>query len=171
MFGKDWNMIQQLCTKEVLLETAKEVFESMIFMDINEAHEPAQKAESWTLLSSITFKGAFHGCLIFSCDISCAQAITKNMLGIDTTEELSEEEVCDALGEVVNMVMGSVKSRLQDNFGDVKVSIPTTINGRKLCNNNNNLGIGTTELSIEIDIDSKYTATLSLLYRKTLKTE
>ena len=161
-------MIQQLCTKEVLLEAAKKVFESMIFMDIKETHEPAQKAESWTLLSSITFKGTFHGCLTYSCDISCTQAITKNMLGIDTTEELSEEEVCDALGEVVNMVMGSVKSRLQDNFGDVKVSIPTTINGRKLCSN---LGIGTTELSIEIDIDSKYTATLSLLYRKTLKAE
>jgi len=31
------------------------------------------------------------------------------MLGIDTAEELSEEEICDALGEVVNMVMGSVK--------------------------------------------------------------
>ena len=164
-------MLEETHIREALLESAKEVFETMIFMDVNTSCEPAQKTESRALLSLITFKGTLHGCLTVSCDTCCAQAITKNMLGIDTTEKLSEEEVCDALGEVVNMVMGSVKSRLQDNFGDVKVSIPTTINGRKLCNNNNNLGIGTTELSIEIDIDSKYTATLSLLYRKTLKAE
>ena len=102
---------------------------------------------------------------IIGCDTSCAQAITKNMLGIDTTEELNEEDICDCLGEVANMVMGSVKGRLQDNFGDVKVSIPSVVTGRQL---QSDLGLGATKLSIQVNIDSQYPAMFALSYRETL---
>ncbi len=136
-------------------------------MDVNEAHESAQEVESWALLSSITFKGTFHGCLAIGCDTSCAQAITKNMLGIDTTEELSEEEVCNALGEVVNMLMGCVKARLPE-FNKVKVSIPSVVNGSEL---RNYMGSNdeANRLAIEVYIDDKYPAKFTLLYRKTMK--
>ena len=158
-------MIEQTVVKETLLESAKEVFETMIFMDVNTSCELAQKAENRTLLSSITFKGTYHGCLAIGCDTCCAQAITKNMLGIDTTEELSKEDVYDALGEIVNMVMGCVKRRLQDNFGDVQVSIPSVIRGDHL---QSNLGLGATKTSIKVSIDDQYSAILSLLYRRNL---
>lgn len=158
-------MIQLLCAKEVLLEAAKEVFEPMVFMDIELFSQSDQKISEWAILGSITFKGAFEDSLVFCCDISCAQAIARNMLGLDTTENLSEEDTCDAIGEVVNMIMGGIKKRLNDELGNMKLSIPTVINGRKLCSN---LGIGTTELSIEVDIDSQYMATLSLLYRENI---
>ncbi|MHC4123328.1 MAG: chemotaxis protein CheX [Planctomycetota bacterium] len=84
----------------------------MIFMDVNEAYEPVQKVESWALLSSITFKGTFHGYLAIACNTSCDRAITKNMLGINTTEKLSNEQIDDAIVEVVNMVMGCTKLKL-----------------------------------------------------------
>lgn len=110
-------MIQRLYAKEMLLEAAKEVFETMIFMTVEQVSEQCQKIEGQTLLGSITFKGAFEGCLVICCNTSCARAIARNVLVIDTTENLSEEETCDAIAEVVNVVIGWVKGRLQGEFG------------------------------------------------------
>ena len=140
-------MIEQISIKEVLLESAKEVFETMAFMDIEPSSESDQKISEWAILGSITFKGVFDGYLAICCDTSCAQAITGNMLGLDTTENLSEEETYDAIGEVVNMIMGGIKKRLDDKLGNAKVSIPTVVNGREL---HHSLGLGETKFSIEI---------------------
>ena len=159
-------MIQQLCAKEVLLEAAKEVFESMIFMDIKPSSESDQKVSEWTILGSITFKGAFEGSLAFCCGISCAQAIAGNMLGLDTTENLSEEETCDDIGEVINMVMGSIKKRLNDELGNIKVSIPTVVTDRGV---RYNLDERATIIYIEVNIDAEYPACFTLSYRKNNK--
>lgn len=48
------------------------------------------------------------------------------------TEELSEAEISDAIGEVANMVMGSFKSRVQETIGTLNVSIPTIVKGQSL---------------------------------------
>ncbi len=156
-------MIEQLCVKAVLFVAVKEVFETMTFMYIEKSSEPEGNIEGTVLLSSITFKGDCDGCLTICCDTFCAQAIARNMLGLDTAVELSEEEIYDAFGEVVNMVMGSVKRRLEDEFGRFEVSIPTVITGSKI---HYNRGEGVTELSIDINIDDKYPAILTFLYRK-----
>lgn len=156
-------MIEQVCLNEVLIESAKEVFETMVFMDLAEATEPDQNVEGWALLGSITFKGSLEGCLTICCNTSCAQAIAINMLGIDTTERLTEEDICDAIGEIANMIMGSVKSRLLENIGNLEVSIPSVVGGRKL---KNNLGDGVEIISVKINIEDEYVAVLSLVYRE-----
>lgn len=156
-------MIEQLCVKVVLLVATREVFETMVFMSVEESQDSEGEIEGQELSSSITFKGDCEGCLAICCDTFCAQAIARNMLGLDTTVELSKEEICDAFGEVVNMVMGSVKKRLEDEFGSFEVSIPTVSTGRKI---HYNSGKGVTELSIEVSLDDEYRAILTLLYRK-----
>ena len=93
-------MIEQVCLNEVLIESAKEVFETMVFMDIAAATNQDQDIEGWTLLGSITFKGNIEGCLTICLNVPCAQTIAKNMLGIDTTEQVTEEDTCDAIGEI-----------------------------------------------------------------------
>jgi len=155
-------MVDQICINEALLDGAKEVFETMVFMDIAEATEPYQKIEGWALLSSITFKGPFEGCLAVCCNVDCAKAIAVNMLALDL-EEVGEEETCDAMGEIANMVMGSVKARLQNEIGNVEVSIPSVVSGRML---QNNLGDGSVKLLNRINIQNEYVAELSLLYRE-----
>jgi len=160
-------MIEQVCLNEVLMESAKEVFETMVFMDLAEATEPDQNnVEGWALLGSITFKGGIEGCLAICCGAPCAQAIAINMLGMDTTEQLTEEDTCDAIGEIANMVMGSVKSRLLENVGNLEVSIPSVVSGREL---KNNLGDGAWKISIKVNIGDEYIAELSLLYRENSK--
>jgi len=160
-------MIEQVYLNEVLMESAKEVFETMVFMDLAEATEPDQNnVEGWALLGSITFKGGIEGCLAICCGVPCAQAIAINMLGMDTTEQLTEEDTCDAIGEIANMVMGSVKSRLLEKVGNLEVSIPSVVGGREL---KNNLGDGAEKISIKVNIGDEYIAELSLLYRENSK--
>jgi len=156
-------MVDEVCITDVLLAGAKEVFETMIFMELEESSEPEQKIEGDTLLGSITFKGDIEGCLAICCGVSCAKTIAANMLGMGPDEEISHGDICDAIGEVTNMVMGSVKAHLQDSVGNVEVSIPTVVSGREL---ENNLGDGASKVLIKVSIEDEYAVEFSLLYRK-----
>ena len=156
-------MVDEVCLSDVLLAGAKQVFETMIFMDIEKSSDPDQQIEGSSLLGSITFKGVLEGGLAICCDVSCAKTIAQNMLGMEPSEEISDEEVCDAIGEVANMVMGSVKERLADSVGNLEVSIPLVVRGRQLVNN---LGEGAGKILIEANVQDEYAVELSLLYRE-----
>ncbi len=156
-------MIDELCLNDALLAGAKEIFETMIFMDLEESTDPEQKMEEDTLLGSITFTGTLEGCLTICCSSSCAKTIALNMLGMDSTEEINGEDINDAIGEVTNLVMGSVKSRLADSVGNLEVSIPTVVRGRKL---ENSLGDGANKVLVKVNIEDEFAAELSLLYRE-----
>ncbi|MEA3227007.1 MAG: chemotaxis protein CheX, partial [Planctomycetota bacterium] len=119
--------------------------------------------EGDTILSLITFKGDLEGCLGIYCNLSCAKAIALNMLGMEPTEELDIAEIRDAIGEVANMVMGSVKTRLQETITNIEVSIPTVIRGQKL---DNSLGDDTNEASVNLNIADEYSTEFSLQYRE-----
>lgn len=156
-------MIDQICLNDALLEGAKEVFETMIFMDIEKSSEQDQQIEGDTLLGSITFKGDLEGCLVIYCGEICAKTIAANMLGIEPDDQISEHDINDAIGEVTNMVMGSVKARLQDKFSNLNVSIPTVVRGQKI---ENSLGDGASEVSVKVNIEDEYAAEFLLLYRE-----
>ena len=147
----------------LLMESAKEIFETMIFMDLGEVTEQGSEVDGWALLGSITFKGDVEGCLTICCCSECAKTITMNMLGLDSIDDVSEEDTCDAIGEVTNMIMGCVKRQLTDNQGkSIEISIPTVVNGRQL---SSNLGEGVERVSTKVCIEDKYIAELSLLYK------
>jgi chemotaxis protein CheX len=156
-------MVEELCLSKALLEGAKEVFETMIFMDIIESDEPDQPIEGNTLLGSITFVGDLEGCLGICCGVTCAKSIAMNMLAMEPDEEISEHDINDAIGEVTNMVMGSVKARLQDSAGNLNVSIPTVVRGQKI---ENSLGDGANKVSVKVNIEDEYAAEFLLLYRE-----
>ena len=54
-------MINTTCFKEALLESAKEVFETMIFMDLEQSYEQEEEIEGEALLGSVTFEGSIDG--------------------------------------------------------------------------------------------------------------
>lgn len=160
-------MIEQTCLDEVLLESAKEVFETMIFMDLVKTTEPDQNiGEDNALISSITFDGDLKGCLSIHLGMLCAKNIAINMLGMELGEEIDEADIYDAIGEVANMVMGNVKARLQDDIGSINVSIPNVVSGQKL---RHNLGEGMFAILARVSIEDEYIADLSLSYRENSK--
>jgi len=156
-------MLDTIALKDVLLAGAKEVFETMIFIDIAECCEPDRKPEGEKLLGSITFKNSIKGCLVICCSIPCAKGIAINMLGMEPTAEISKEEICDALGEVTNMIMGSIKSRIHDSIGDIQVSIPTVVSGREL---ESSLGEDANKITLRLNIEDRDIMELSLLYKQ-----
>jgi chemotaxis protein CheX len=159
-------MIDTITFESVLLDSVKEIFETMIFMDVARYNEPDRKLEGDTLLGTITFKDAVKGCLSICCDKRCAKNIAISMLGLELTAELSKDEICDAIGEVTNMVMGSVKTRMRDVIGEVQVSIPTVVSGREL---ENSMGEGSIKTTIKVDVQNEYIVELSLLYKESSK--
>ena len=159
-------MIDEICFSSSLLEGAKEVFETMIFMEIEEPTEPDRQIEGDSLLGSITFKNNIEGCLAIRCSVPCAKTIAANMLGIDTPEEIDEEGVCDALGEVTNMVMGSLKSRLQADGEELLVSIPTVTHGQNLTSS---LGNRTSKIFVKVNTEDEHIIEFSFQYRESAK--
>lgn len=155
-------MIDEACLNDTLLASAEEVFKTMISANIESCGKD-QIIEGDSFLGSITFKGSIEGCLAICCCVPCAKTIALNMLAMNPDEELSEEEICDALGEVANMIMGSVKARLQNTEKNIAVSIPTVVRGREL---QNSLGEGTIRTLIKVKFQNEYIAEISMLYRE-----
>lgn len=159
-------MVTTASLKDVLLDSAREVFETMVFMAVTESDQNSPDIEEMvkpvTLLGSVTFRGSLEGCLGVRCDAACARTIAARMLGVDVTERLSEADICDAIGEVANMVLGVAKSRLQNEVGGIEVSIPSVFRGREL---QNGLGAGASMVTLSVDIGRIYTAEFSLQYR------
>ena len=156
-------MIDEICLNETLLDAAKEIFETMIFVKFEESSNQKDTIEGDSLLGSITFKGGLEGCFAICCCVPCAKTIALNMLAMDPSEELSEAEISDAIGEVTNMIMGGVKSRILNTVGNMEVSIPVVTSGQKL---ENSLGEGTIKASVKVKLDNNYIAEISILYRE-----
>lgn len=147
--------------EQALLEGTREVFETMMFMTVEEANELYEGIEGQALLGSITFQGELEGCLGICCSIESAKIMAKNMLGMDAEDEIASEEIPDAMGEIANMVMGSIKTRIQDQVSNVQVSIPTVVSGIEL---ENSLGDGSQEIMRTVNIDD-FVVRLTLFYR------
>ncbi len=156
-------MIKQECFAEALLDGAREVFETMMFMTIDDTVEEGTQIHGETLLGSITFKGGIEGCLAVCCDTECAKTIATNMLGMEQGEDVGDDEVADAMGEVANMVMGSLKSRILESVGELNVSIPSVVTGNELVSS---LGEDSAKIDMIVSID-EMPAKFSLLYRDT----
>jgi chemotaxis protein CheX len=125
-------MNQQICLETVLLDSAKEVFETTAFLEVQPCTDATLQTAGVSILGSITFTGAMEGCLGVRCSMTCAKSIGMAMLGMDASESLSDAEVADTVGEITNMVLGGFKARVRDSIGNLEVSIPSVVTGQAL---------------------------------------
>jgi chemotaxis protein CheX len=156
-------MITTVSLKDVLLGSVKEVFETMVFMAVEETDQEWTNPDESALLGTITFKGPIEGCLGIRCGGACARTIAASMLGMSSSDDLADADVGDAIGEIANMVLGAVKSRIQNDVGNIEVSIPSVVEGREL---RSSLGEGANQVRIRVNIEEEHIAELSLLYRE-----
>lgn len=155
-------MATTLSLKDVLLDGAKEVFEAMVFMTLEEVEGRQPDPAGVTLLGTITFAGSLEGCLGVCCDMDGAKAIAASMLCMDSPDELSDEDLVDAMGEIANMVMGAVKTRIQDDV-DIMISIPAVVQGRELRSRAND---GMVQVVTTTRVGEEHFVEFSLLYRE-----
>ncbi len=154
--------IAQESLSEALLEGTCEVFETMMFMTVEACNELYEGIGGQALLGSITFEGQMEGCLGLCCDTEAARLIAANMTGSDDPSDIPDEELADAMGEVVNMVMGAFKARIVESGEDIHVSIPTVVSGAEL---QNSLGEQAREVTLTVNLDAAV-ARLTLWYRE-----
>lgn len=155
-------MVTTVSLEDILLDGAKEVFASMVFLPLEKAAEFSPGPDEQVYLATITFTGDLEGCFGICCDQACVQAVAAGMLCLEPGASLSDSEISDAIGEIANMVMGGVKTRVQHEITNIEISIPTVTLGRQL---QNRLREGASRISVPTTVGEKYHAELSLTYR------
>lgn len=112
-----------------IIDATQEVFTTMIMMDAADDYplqEPINRFKC-SITGMVGFAGTYSGVISIHCPVSLALKITSSMLGMECDEV--NEDLNDAIGEIANMLGGSVKQVLSKGGLDVKLSIPTVISG------------------------------------------
>jgi chemotaxis protein CheX len=85
-----------------------------------------EEVNKWDLSAVIGLTGEARGAVVISMKNELAIKITNTLTG--TVHESLDEEVLDAIGEIVNIVAGNVKRELEESFRLV-ISLPTVVKG------------------------------------------
>lgn len=94
---------------ELLLTSASDVLASMYFADVmGPPQNPVIEPGFWATLG---FKGEISGTFSLSLSKDTARKLAANFFG-EEESDVSEEAVADMVGEMANMVCGSVLSRM-----------------------------------------------------------
>ena len=117
--------------QEKIIEAAKEIFSTMVMMDISVESDVPQ--ESVALHESISgvigLTGTHKGVLAIHLPNVVAMTITGSFLGMEV--DAINEDVEDAIGELANMLGGNVKTILSEKGRDIDLSMPTTVAGKE----------------------------------------
>ncbi len=117
---------------EDIVIATKEIFSTMIQMELKE-EDPFYQEEnmiSTDVMSLVSFTGEHSGIVAIFCSKDIAIRITSNMLGIESAE--FDQDTKDAIGELTNMIAGSLKNRVLEKFGAMQLSVPIVIVGADL---------------------------------------
>jgi chemotaxis protein CheX len=121
---------QQL--SEYVINATREVFSTMVMMEPADdfpLKEPITHFKC-SITGMVGFAGTYSGVISMHCPLHLAKKITGAMLGMEENEiDEGGEDLNDAIGEIANMLGGSVKMILSKGGLDVKLSIPTVIAG------------------------------------------
>ncbi len=118
---------------QLIREAVKEIFQSMLSMDVNpEPPSPLTADPDGQIIGSVGFIGEATGIIYLYAGMGFARVITGRMLGISESEVDPGEMVTDAIGELSNMVAGYVKSRLCDSGLPCTLTIPSVVRGQQL---------------------------------------
>lgn len=112
-----------------VIDATKDVFSTMVMMDPADDYpikDPIHRFQC-SITGMVGFAGIYSGVISIHCPVDLALQITSSMLGMECEEV--NEDLNDAIGEIANMLGGSVKQVLSKGGMDVKLSIPTVISG------------------------------------------
>ena len=116
---------------EIVRAAAVDVFTTMLAQrpEPGEAYtETAAALSNNGVVSLVGLAGPWVGTGSISCSAQCACWIASQMMM--TEYEAVNDEVLDAMAEVTNMIIGNVKTALEEQLGPMGLSIPTVIYGR-----------------------------------------
>jgi chemotaxis protein CheX len=112
-------------------DIASEIFELMVSMKVTSLFPAVAPLNSYKcgITAMAGFAGTYNGMISIHCPVELALHITSQMLGCTCNEV--NDDLRDAIGEVANMLGGSIKKVLSKGGFDVRLSIPTVIFGEE----------------------------------------
>lgn len=109
----------------------QEIFSTMIMLEVTQG-EAFRRTDS-NLKNSVSgivgLAGETKGMLSIHLPEKAALAVTTAFLGMEVEEV--DEDVCDAIGELANMLGGSLKAAIDPGGSKVQLSMPSTIHGEE----------------------------------------
>ena len=116
-------------------DITREIFELMVSMTAISLYPATEPLDDYKcgITGMVGFAGTYNGMISIHCPVGLALEITSHMLGTECTEV--DDDLRDAVGEVANMLGGSIKKVLSIGGLDVKLSIPTVIYGEEHTSN------------------------------------
>jgi chemotaxis protein CheX len=109
----------------VLEVAAREVFDLMLGCHLSRPDHPVQAVTEITAM--IGLAGKLCGVMSISCLLQSSVIMASKMLGVDPDK--ASTEMCDAFGEVCNMVAGNFKNKISGLGDGCMLSVPTVITG------------------------------------------
>lgn len=103
-----------------------------------DSSEVAYSPAADRLTCAVFFAGAWKGGVVIECPLPMAFEFTSRLMRIPAPDQFNDD-VCDALGELANMIGGNLKSVLPPGSS---LSIPTVVEGShyslRICGQNRN---------------------------------
>jgi len=106
------------------VQIVHDVFETMLGYEIHESLDDYRTRMN-VVTSAIFFAGAWKGAVILECSEKQCLLFTGRLMGISAPAH-TDDDVRDAMGEVVNMIGGNLKSVLPPG---VSLSMPSVLEG------------------------------------------
>jgi chemotaxis protein CheX len=114
-----------------IIDATQEIFSSMIMLDVvpGEPFERGSEPLKNSVSGIIGLAGKSKGLLGIHLPSSMALSITTAFLGMEVEE--IDEDVRDAIGELANMLAGSIKTALDPKGSEIQLSMPSAIHGEE----------------------------------------
>ncbi len=130
------NLVQTENFAQDFIDTTHEVFSTMAAMEVEPKGvieiDGTTECKDVTSCMDITgilgFSGGRKGCILVSLPAPCALKAVGGMLGIEFDE--IDSDVTDGISELVNMIAGGAKTKLQSKGISFDLSIPNTVVGQ-----------------------------------------
>jgi chemotaxis protein CheX len=116
---------------ESVRRASHEVFSTMLGVSLEDGEayqDESMPGPSDGVLALVGLAGEWAGSGTFGCSAAMARRISGLMLMQEY--DAVNEDVLDAIGEVSNMILGNVKTALEEEAGPMGLSIPTVVYGR-----------------------------------------
>ncbi len=125
------NDLDQEMIAATVRNVTMEVFSTMLCLDVTAGETFAEVHASdgaEGVMSFIGLAGRCTGAGSLRCSSEAACKLASAFLMSEF--EAVDGDVLDAIGELTNMIVGNLKTHLEDKLGAISLSIPTVIHGR-----------------------------------------
>lgn len=105
--AQPYNAVSSAAIQSIVAQVWEALFESTAVLTAPIAPD-SLGPDAWT--ASVEVFGAWEGAVSLTCSAAAGEEMTRLMLGLTESDELDPLDLGDALGELVNVVGGNLKS-------------------------------------------------------------